>query len=809
MAVYKTMTEAPTGVKEPEGGEVDEIEVEVEQEPDDAAEFLMGPEDEAVDPMVMNHYANLAEHLDDDILSDITKDLMAGYETDLASRGEWEELLKTGIALLGLDPTESTSEPFDGACMATHPLLLEAVVKYQAKARQILLPPEGPARTKIVGPDTPEMQKAAGQWRERMNMLMYEGIPEYKTEHDRMLFHQGFEGSGVIKVFWDSNKDRPCQRFVKAQNFVVNYDTSDLKDAERICEVMPTPLNEIRKYQRDGLYRDVDLERAGGHEEDAISTEEQQVAGFSRGETKESDDLHTLLEFHVNYDIPVPGLEDPDGIGVPYVITVHKDTQEIMAIYRNWRPDDPKRLRKNYYIHYCLIPGFGWYGYGYLHLLGGLSKTATINLRQLTDAGTFSNLPAGFKAHGLRMSDPDEPFRPGEWRDINAPAMDVQRSLLPLPYKEPSQTLFHLLGFVVDAGQKFADSTEGVVADANNYGPVGTTLALMEAGGKLSSAIYDRLYDSQKEEISLLLDILLENVPELGDPRKDMRIYPVTNPRVPTETHRLARAQATMGILSQAPDQHNQREVLRQVYAAMGYEEPERLLAPLPPEGRPMNPIDENAGALRAAPLAVAGWQDHNAHIQTHISFMNNPVYAHNKQAVMLLADHVMEHLMWKFRQEMEQEMGIPLPPSGENLPPQIENELSRRAAAASQVLLQRDMEKGGLQIPGAEGADQVAMMDLALRQRNQKLDEAKFEFDKAMDMIKESNKLAIEESRSKTKLTSDAMKNDAELKRRLMEDFGTQRENARDREVEEKRIDATTERGRRGRQTPSSETES
>ena len=689
------------GITPPEEGDIEITDLE-----DGGALVDFAPADEEEAPRDENFFANLAEVMNLGELDDLGAELINLVDKDIESQKEWREIYAEGMKLLGFRWKDSENEIFDGSCTATHPVLAEAIVKYQAKARNQLLPPTGPVRTEIIGIEDDEKKGQAQRVADHMNYQVMHQMAEYRVEHDRMLFHQAFGGSAFTKTYYDSAMGRPVSRFVSLPDFIINYYATDLGSAHRYSEVVNLSGNELRRSQLNGFYLKEELNsKAATNDHDPIVEEIDDISGRKIPAPTE-DEIHIFYEIHTYLAIDDPDVDDRTeeereiGLELPYIVTVDKDSHRIMSIRRNWRAEDPQKTKRVWYTHWPFIPGFGFLGYGYVHLIGGLARTATAALRNLVDAGNFANLPAGFKAHGLRVVGSNEPLQPGEWREVNAPGLDLTKSLVPLPYKEPSKTLFDLLGFVTQAAQQFASASDAVVSQSTNYGPVGTTLALLEESSKLFSAIHERLFESQKHELGILAQINHEFLPQeypydsnkgqasimAQDYDGRIDVIPVTDPRTPTQAHRVAHANATLAIAQQFPKEHNVRAVLADLHRELGQDHPEKYLNPPPPQAVPTDPVTENQAILLGKPVKAAEYQDHLAHIGVHVVIAENPQYNNNPQVVMATMAHIQEHLAQQFRLEIQREMGqqIPPPQPGQPPNPQVENAIAQSAAEAA-----------------------------------------------------------------------------------------------------------------------------
>ena len=605
-----------------------------------------------------DHNANLAEVLDDSILGSLSSDLRNKVDTDKESREDWEEAIAKGLKLLGVN-YEERNEPFLGASGVHHPLLSEAVTQFQAQAYKEMLPAGGPVKTQILGASNKMLEDQAQRVKDFMNYQITEVMEEYDPDTDQMLFYLPLTGSTFKKVYFDSNKQRGVSKFVPAEDLIVPYAASDLNTAERVTHVIRMTENELRKSQVSGMYRDVEIQPQDEEEDGPIRTSGNELQGIH---PSYGDDSHTLLEIHTELDLE--GFEDvdemgqPTGIKLPYIVTVDESSGQVLSVVRNYRQADPLRRKRQYFTHFKFLPGFGFYGFGLLHTIGGLSRAATSILRQLIDAGTLSNLPAGFKARGVRIRNDDEPLAPGEFRDIDAPGGDLRNALIPLPYKEPSSTLASLLGVIVDSGRRFAQVADAKIADANSQAPVGTTVALIEQGSKIISSIHKRLHYGQKQEFRLLAEVFADNpvpypyfvganVPaEIMQQDFDGRvdIMPVSDPSIFSMAQRLSLAQTQMQLAQQAPQLHNQYEAYRRMYDAMDIKNIDAILPP-PQPPQPLDPATENANAVKGMPLQVFPPQDHEAHIVAHVMFLSSQVGTANPQAFVLLLSHVQEHI--------------------------------------------------------------------------------------------------------------------------------------------------------------------
>ena len=619
----------------------------------------------------LEHNANLAEFLERGLLGEIASELTGAYEEDLQSRSDWEEAYSKGLDLLGVKQEERT-EPFEGASGVTHPLISESVVQFQAQAYKELLPSQGPVKTQILGAKTPEVEAQAARVKNFMNYRIMDVMTEYDPGLDQMLFYLPLSGSTFKKVYFDPVRGREVSEFVPAQDLVVPYSAVDLETTPRATHVLKMQGNDVRKMQLSGVYRDIELGAANTAE--ATNVVKEKIDEID-GRTKSiSDDVRTLLEFHADLDIE--GYEDigmdgePTGLKLPYIVTVDKDTNEVLSIQRNWSPTDPAKRKRQYFVHYKFMPGLGFYGFGIIHMIGGLGRASTSILRQLIDAGTLSNLPAGFKAKGIRVRDNDSPIQPGEWREIDAPGMDLRNALVPLPYKEPSATLTQLLGALVADGRRFISLADQQMSDLNNEAPVGTTVALLERGMKVMSAIHKRLHAAQKAEFKLLARVIAENLPQVypyavaGAPAEIMQadfddridVIPVSDPNIFSMSQRVTLAQTELQLAQSAPEIHDLREAYRRMYQALEVENIDQILPP-PPQPQPMDPAMEAGLLIQGQAPQAFPQQDHDAHIAAHMALMQMGIVSMTPLLVGVISSHIFQHLSLKAREIVEQEV--------------------------------------------------------------------------------------------------------------------------------------------------------
>ena len=660
---------------------------------------------------------NLAEEMDERALAQLAGELIGDFETDVASRKDWVQTYVDGLELLGMKLEERT-EPWPGACGVYHPLLTEAVVKFQAETMMETFPASGPVKTKIIGKETPDKKKAAERVQEDMNYQLTEVMVEFRPEHERMLWGLGLAGNAFKKVYVDVQLDRQVSMYCPAEDVVVPYGASSLEAAERVTHVMRKTENEVRRLQHEGFYRDVDL----GTPVQVMDEVEKKIAeklGFRATE----DNRFKLLEMHVELDLEGYEHKDEDGeetgIALPYVVTIEKGTGEILAVRRNWNPDDKTHQKRQHFVHYPYIPGFGFYAFGLIHLIGAFAKSGTSILRQLVDAGTLSNLPGGFKTRGLRSKGDDTPISPGEWRDMDVPSGNMRDNIMPLPYKEPSQVLAALLQGIIEDGRRFAGSVELQTSDMSAQAPVGTTLAILERQLKTMSAVQARIHYAMRQEFKLLKNIIRDYTPPTYayEPEEGGRgikqsdydqvdVIPVSDPNAATMAQKVVQYQAALQLAQTAPQLYDLPLLHRQMLDVLGIKNYQKLV-PMADDMKPRDPVTENMNILASKPVKAFVYQDHQAHIAVHMSAMQdpkiqsivgmNPQMAQQLQAAMMA--HVFEHLGMEYRKQVEQAMGQTLPPNQEDqdeieMSPEMEIRVSQMAAQASQQLLQQNMQQ-------------------------------------------------------------------------------------------------------------------
>ena len=688
----------------------EEQEIEIEIEDPESVTITVGDNEIVIDPDAMDDDAfneNLAEELSDKYMEELSSDLLEDFSNDINSRKDWLETYVDGLELLGLK-IEERSEPWEGACAVYHPLLSEALVKFQAETMMETFPAAGPVKTSIIGKETPECLEAAARVQENMNYQLMDMMPEYRPEHERMLWGLGLAGNAFKKVYYDPALGRQVSLFVPAEDMVVPYGASNLETAERITHVMRKTEQEIHKLQQMGFYRDIDLGEPN-YDLDEVEKKIAEQMGFDAT----NDDRFKILEMNVNLDLE--GYEDedddgPTGIALPYIVTIDKGTSEILSIRRNWDQFDEQQKRREHFVHYGYIPGFGFYCFGLIHLIGGFSKSGTMLLRQLVDAGTLSNLPGGFKARGLRIKGDDTPIGPGEWRDVDAPSGTIRDNLMPLPYKEPSQVLALLMDKIIEEGRRFASAADMKVSDMSANSPVGSTLAILERTLKVMSAVNARIYYSMKKEFLLLKNIIRDYTdpeyrydPSTGTPGAKQEDYnkvnliPVADPNASTMAQKVVQYQAVMQMAQQNPAIYDLPELNRQMLTVLGIKDINKLI-PDKDNVKPADPVTENMNMINGKPVKAFMFQDQQAHIDTHMAFKNDPVVAQiigqgpkATQIANALEAHIAEHLAFLYRSQLEEQLGVPLPPLDEPLPVNVENDLSRMIAMAGQQLLQKN----------------------------------------------------------------------------------------------------------------------
>jgi len=735
----------------------DELEIEVEvvdaDEDGNIVDFMAEVEVEVVD-----HDENLAEKIDEDVLRSMASELVGDFMSDRETRKDWATSYVNGMDLLGMK-IEDRTEPWEGACGVFHPMLTEAVVRFQAQAMGELFPASGPVRTKILGKMTPEKQKQSSRVENELNYQLTEEMTEYRDELEQMLFQLPLAGSAFKKVYYDPIYERPCAMFVPAEDFVVSTGASDLRTCERYTHVMKKSPVEVMKLQLSGFYRDIELPDPMAEISD-IQKKYNELAGEDGA--IEDDDRHTILEMHVTMNMPEEH-DDPEGIPRPYVVTIDKTSREILSIRRNWYEDDPKKLKRMHFVHYKYLPGMGFYGTGLIHMIGGLTKSATSILRQLVDAGTLSNLPGGLKTRGMRIKGDDTPIAPGEWRDADVSGGTLRESLFPLPYKEPSTVLYQLLGNVVDEGRRVGSIADIDIGSTNPEAPVGTTLALMERSMKVMSGVQARLHAAMHKELRLIAAVIRDYMDgtyayddenendRQADFDKRVDVIPVSDPNAATMAQRVVQYQAALQLAQQAPQLYDLGKLHRQMLEVLGIQDADDIIK-LPEDIKPKDPVTENMAILKQEPIKVFAYQDHEAHIAVHMAAAQDPKiqqmvgqspFAGAIQSA--LAAHITEHVAMQYRVEIQQQLGVPMPDPEEPLPEDMEREVSRLAAAAAGKLLQKNQTEAAQQQAQQEAQDPLNIIqkkELELKEREVALKEAEAKHDAVMDL----EKLRLEE---------------------------------------------------------------
>lgn len=757
--IDKGIAQAPQGIDDMMAKMANmEPDLEIEIEDPEEVTIKAGGLEIEIDPDEMEDdefNANLAEEMDDNLLQNLASDLLEDYESDLTARRDWLDTYVDGLDLLGLK-LEDRTEPWEGACNVYHPLMTEALVKFQAETMTETFPAAGPVKTKIIGKETKENQEASARVQENMNYQLVDVMTEYRPEHERMLWGLGLAGNAFKKVYYDPSLGRQVSMYIPAEDIVVPYGASDLESAERVTHVMRKTGNELRKLQVAGFYRDVDLGEPS-HDLEEVEKKIAEKMGFNAT----TDNRFKLLEMHVDLDLE--GYEDEDdgektGIALPYVVTIERSTQTILSIRRNWNPDDETKQKRQHFVHYGYVPGFGFYCFGLIHLIGAFAKSGTMILRQLVDAGTLSNLPGGFKARGLRIKGDETPIAPAEFRDVDVPSGTIRDNIMPLPYKEPSQVLNQLMNQIIEEGRRFASAADLKVSDMSSQAPVGTTLAILERTLKVMSAVQARIHHAMKQEFKLLKVIIRDytspayaydpSTGERGVKREDydlVEVIPVSDPNATTMAQKVVQYQAVMQLAQQTPDIYDLVELNRQMLDVLGVKNAEKLI-PNKDEAKPVDPVSENMNILNSKPVKAFIYQDHQAHLDVHMSFMNDPkiraLVGQSPNAGVVQAAieaHIAEHLAFEYRKQIEEQLGVPLPKPNEVLPEDAELEVSRLVARASQQLLAKNEQEVAQQEAAQIAQDpltQIQQRELQVKEmeaqaRSQKM-QADIELEKA-----------------------------------------------------------------------------
>jgi hypothetical protein len=772
MAIDKALYQAPMGIEEAAAMEEPmEVEIEIEDPESvqlsiDGVPILRMEEAEAEE----DFNANLAESMDEGELAELAGDLIGDFDSDISSRKDWIQTYVDGLELLGLK-IEERSEPWEGACGVYHPLLSEALVKFQAETMMSIFPAAGPVKTLIIGKETPEKKAASERVRDDMNYQLTDAMPEYRPETERMLWGLGLAGNAFKKVYYDPALERQVALYVPAEDVVVPYGASDLASSPRVTHVMRKTENELRKLQVSGFYRDVDL----GDPVNTLDEVEKKIAE-KMGFRATSDDRYKILEMHVDLDLP--GFEDkdedgePTGVALPYVVTIEQGTQNVLSIRRNYQPDDKTMQKRQHFVHYGYIPGFGFYCFGLIHLIGAYAKSGTSLIRQLVDAGTLANLPGGFKTRGLRIKGDDTPISPGEFRDVDVPSGSMRDNILPLPYKEPSQVLAGLMDKIIEEGRRFANTADLNLSDMSANAPVGTTLAILERTLKVMSAVQARIHYSLKQELKLLKVIIADYTPDeyTYEPVEGSRlakksdydnvdVIPVSDPNASTMAQKIVQYQAVLQLAQGAPQLYNMPLLHRQMLDVLGIKNAQKLI-PMEEDQKPTDPVSENQNVLMMKPVKAFQYQDHQAHITVHMSAMqdpkimallqNNPM-AQSLQSAMMA--HINEHLGFQYRIEIEKQLGVSLPPKADengeeiNMDPAVEAKLAPMLAQAATQLLQMNQQQAAQQQAMQQAQDpllQLQQQEVQIKQADQARKAAKDMADAEIN----KQKLAIEEQK-------------------------------------------------------------
>ena len=761
-SIDKSLYSAPEGM--PMGPD---IEIEIE-DPEavhismDGLEIDMEPQE----PTAEDFDANLAEFIDDSVLASISSDLLDDFDKDQSDRKDWVQTYVDGLKLLGLKYEERT-EPWQGACGVFHPMLTESVVRFQAEGIMETFPASGPVKTQIIGKETHEKEESSVRVQQDMNYQLTEVMTEYRPEHEKLLWSLPITGSAFKKVYFDPSKGRQVAVFIPAEDIVVPYGASSIEDSERVTHVMRKTKNEVLKLQEAGFYRDVELGDPS-YQLDDIEKQKAEEQGMSAIQ----DDRFRILEMHVNLDIDgfnhVNDDGEETGIALPYVVTIEKGTGEILAIRRNWYEDDVLHTKRQHFVHYQYIPGFGFYGYGLIHLIGGYAKSATMLIRQLVDAGTLSNLPGGLKSRGLRIKGDDTPIQPGEFRDVDVPSGSIRDNILPLPYKEPSQVLFALFQNIVEEGRSFASSGDMNVSDMSAQAPVGTTLAILERTLKVMGAVQSRMHYSMRQEFKLLKVIIADYTPEEYDyePEEgsraakksdydDVDVIPVSDPNAATMAQKITQYQAVLQLAQSAPQIYNLPMLHRQMIEVLGVKNAQKLV-PTEDDEIPTDPVQENQNLLMGKPVKAFMEQDHKSHIQVHRMAMQDPkimqLVGQNPQAQMIQAAmmaHLNEHIGFEYRRQMQERMGLPLPTEEQNkkVSPELANHIAQVAAEAAQQLFQQNSNEAKQMAAQQQMQDPVVQMqqqELQIRMEDLKLKAQKQQIDAAA----KADQIRVEEAR-------------------------------------------------------------
>jgi len=769
MAIDKAVNQAPLGLIG-DNMMLAEPDLEIEIEDPESVKIGIGGLEIELEPSKEideeDFNANIAETLDEGQLTELCGDLVGEFEEDLSSRKDWIQTYVDGLELLGMK-VEDRTEPWPGACGVYHPLLSEALVKFQAETMMETFPATGPVKTQIIGKETPEKKEASIRVQNDMNYQLTDVMVEYRPEHERMLWGLGLSGNSFKKVYYDPNLERQVSMYVPAEDVVVPYGASNIQTAERVTHVMRKTPNELRKLQVAGFYRDIELPDP----QDTFDEVEKKIAE-KMGFRASSDERYKILEMHVDLDLPDDPYGSKDdkgeatGIAVPYIVTVEKQTKTILAIRRNWHPEDETYQKRNHFVHYGYIPGFGFYCFGLIHLIGAFAKSGTSLIRQLVDAGTLSNLPGGFKTKGLRVKGDDTPISPAEFRDVDVPSGTIKDNIMTLPYKEPSQVLYQLLGTIVEEGRRFASAADLKVSDMSAQSPVGTTLAILERTLKVMSAVQARIHYAMKQEFRLLKEIIRDYTPEEysyepedGTPRAKQSDYdqvdviPVSDPNAATMSQKVVQYQAVMQLAQQAPQLYDLPYLHRQMLDVLGVKNASKLV-PMSDDQKPRDPVSENMDVLNSKPVKAFIYQDHQAHITVHMAAIQDPKIQQMvgqspmaNQIMGAMAAHIQEHIAFEYRRQIEEQLGVPYPEPNAEMSEEMEVQVSRLAAAGAQKLLQANQAQAAQQQAQQTAQDPLVQMqqqELQLKARELELKEKQM----AIQAAEKADRLDIERER-------------------------------------------------------------
>lgn len=774
MAIDKAVNQAPMGIDDMMAKAANmEPDIEIEIEDPEEVSINVGGLEIVLDPDDMEgdgeFGANLAEEMEEEQLAMLVGELVEDFEEDHNSRRDWMQTYVDGLELLGMK-VEDRTEPWPGACGVYHPLLSEALVKFQSETMMETFPAQGPVKTKVIGKETPEKLEVSRRVKDDMNYQLTERMVEYRPEHERMLWGLGLSGNAFKKVYYDPNMGRQTSIYIPAEDVVVPYGASNIETAERVTHVMRKTANEIKKLQVAGFYRNVDLDDPG----DTLDDIEKSIAekmGFSAT----SDDRHKVLEMHVDLDLP--GYEDKDedgeatGIALPYVVTIEKNSEVILSIRRNWNQDDKTQQKRNHFVHYSYVPGFGFYAFGLIHLVGAFAKSGTSIIRQLVDAGTLSNLPGGFKTKGLRVKGDDTPIAPSEFRDVDVASGTIRDNIMTLPYKEPSQVLVGLLGTIVEEGRRFASAADMKISDMSGQAPVGTTLAILERTLKIMSAVQARIHYSMKQELKLLKNIIRDFAddeygyePRTGQPADraqdydSVEVIPVSDPNAATMAQKVVQYQAVLQMAQSAPQLYDMPYLHRQMLEVLGIKNAEKLV-PMEDDQKPTDPVTENMNLLRGKPVKAFLYQDHEAHIAVHMAAAQDPKMMQMLQQSPMaktigaaFQEHLAEHLAMAYRKQIEDAAGVPYPTPEDKMDENTELEISRLAAAAAQQVLGKNQAEQAAQQAQQAQQDPIVQMqqqELQIKQAEAQLKAQKMQVeaaDKADRLELEKERIASQE---------------------------------------------------------------